>query len=448
MNDSSMFDIFLKDIGPLAAQDHKIRQKVLMEQAPGFQALSFFRSGEVVATNILAYLLTPSAAHGQQDLFLKTFLSALHINLGHHELHSVIVETNAPCYTLKAGRRDPDELLELSEQDPSLSIGGYGYRMMDILIQLKADDECVIVIESKSHGAGDPKNQINDYLEHICKAYPARRKYLPYMKDGEPPGGESIDLAKWNAIVDGHRICHEVDFRKVMITWLELCQAKCVAPKIGFFLRDFAAFLNLEIPKMIPTDTQIGQRVTQIIDAAAVNADGDNAEFYSLVAIYEMHEEIWKRVVMHCMNRMRDLVALELPDWIVRIEGYTSEASGKCYVETVIHRQNWGKEKPDLWIGLGSEDYNGPTYLDLYIRKSEQLSPMTAQEFDDKHLLRIGPKKSDRTRQIRLAGIRDLRSAEGLRSLLTDQAAMHIATEVVRLAGEYQSALDACFPMV
>jgi hypothetical protein len=145
---------------------------------------------------------------------------------------------------------------------------------------------------------------------------------------------------------------------------------------------------------------------------------------------------------------MRDLVSLELPDWIVRIEGYTSETSGNFYVETVIHRPNWGGEKPDLWICLGSEDCNGPTYLDLYIRKSEQLSPTIAQDFDDKHLLRIGPNKSDRTRQIRLAGIRDLRSAEGLRSLLTDQAAMHIATEVVRLAGEYQSALDACFPIV
>lgn len=446
MNDSSMFDTFLRDIGLLSAQDDELRQKVLMEQAPGFHALSFFRSGEVVTTNVLAYLLTPSAAHGQKDLFLKAFIRALNLNLGDHDFHSVIVETNAPCYTLKARLRDPDELRELGEQDPTLSIGYYGYRMMDILIQLKAEDECVIVIESKSHGALDQHNQMNDYLEHMCKAYPVRRKYLIYMKDGEPPGEESIDLVKWNALVDGHRICYEVDFRRVMTTWLELCQAKCAAPRLRFFLRDFAAFLNLETQEMIPIDTQIRQRITQIIDVAAVNTDGENIEFDSVVAIYGMHEEIWKRVVMHCMNRTRDLVSLELPDWIVRIEGYTSETNGRFYVETTIHRPNWGKDRPAFWICLGSEDCNGPTYLDLYIRKSEQFSPVIARDFDDKGLLRIGAKKNDRTRQIRLLGIRDLRSAEGLRSLLTDQAAMHIATEVVRLAGEYQSGLDACFP--
>jgi hypothetical protein len=275
------------------------------------------------------------------------------------------------------------------------------------------------------------------------------------MKDESPPNKKSIEPAKWDLTVNGHRICYPVDFAGVMKTWIKNCLDKCTAPKIRFFLQDFAAFLNLEIDKMVPADTKMSQRVVEIIDAAAAKSNTEDSKFTSIMAIYEMHEEIWKRVVTHCMNRTGDFLAIELPDWVVSpVKGYFDE--GKFYIELKIHRPAWGRDEPDLCICLASGDWvndqesekSKPTYFDLFIIKKKQFSPIIPQDFDDeKGFLRIGPRKNDRTRKITLAGIRDLKSSEGLRSLLTEQAAKHIATEIVRLAGEYQSAMDACFPI-
>ena len=49
------------------------------------------------------------------------------------------------------------------------------------------DKDYAIVVESKSHGAGDQKDRVRDYLEHIREEYRDRRKLLFYLKEGDTP---------------------------------------------------------------------------------------------------------------------------------------------------------------------------------------------------------------------------------------------------------------------
>ena len=78
-------------------------------------------------TPMLAYLLDPSAAHGQRHLFLKHFFAMLH---------------------LRHGLKLPEELIEVGEWtvETQVSVGRFG--RLDVLIEnLKL--HCVIVIENK-----------------------------------------------------------------------------------------------------------------------------------------------------------------------------------------------------------------------------------------------------------------------------------------------------------
>jgi hypothetical protein len=156
MTDIASLDSFLARIGPLASQDFAQRQRRLAEEAPEFRALSFFRSREVLVSQILTYLLNPYATHGQGPIFLRAFLEVLGVKVG--ILQSVVVQSEALCFTL------PDR------------------RRLDIQIRFTSDSiDHVIVIESKSHFARDQQNQVLDYLSHLRSAFPYSRHCFYFL---------------------------------------------------------------------------------------------------------------------------------------------------------------------------------------------------------------------------------------------------------------------------
>jgi len=56
---------------PLALEDYVARQRHMAEEAPDFHALSFFHSRETIVSEIIGYLLKPTAQHGRGNCFSK-----------------------------------------------------------------------------------------------------------------------------------------------------------------------------------------------------------------------------------------------------------------------------------------------------------------------------------------------------------------------------------------
>jgi hypothetical protein len=447
MNDAAHLDVLLKGIGPSANHDRRTRDSIRRCEAPDFRALSFFPRGEVVETEIVAYLLNPGATHGQHDVFLKIFLEVLSLEIAGRDLESVVVQTNSPCFTSPRRR----EILSTDGSEGILDKEVYSYRLMDILIKVKADGkDYVIAIESKSRNANDQPDQMKHYFQHVCTAYPTIRKYLIYLKDGSTP--KSIDESVWISQVDGERICYSYNFDEVMSNWLRLCRLKCEAPRIAFFLQDFEAFLNTEELDMQTVNGQTKSRIEEIISIASNNGEGTDSNFEAMLSIYDMHEDMWKLGLSHCMGHTKELLDKLLPGWIVNILTY--ESHGRVYLDTKVYRPMWGDSNPKLWIGVETDDWiqnkeagnRGPTFLYLCVRKAPDFTPSSALKFDqERHLLDLGPRKNVLTRPISFSEFRDLRSGDGLRALVAGSAANHIATEVVRLAGQLQPAIDSCF---
>jgi hypothetical protein len=438
MKDLYGFDLLLGEIGPLAAEARAETQRRAMMEAPEFRALSFFRPGEVIATDILAYLLTPSAPHGQTDRFLKSFLSILGLDLGISAILSVSVKTNAPCYTLGARNREQPLKRPLVETPTIDFTERSGYPLMDILIEFRIDkDDYVVVIESKSHGAGDQPNQVRDYLRHIRTAYRLRKKYLFYLNDGQPPQPISILREDWSAgVKDG--ICQDKAYQEVMESWIKEC---CInsPSRLQFFLIDFAAYLDLEAHNTVAIDSQVRTRVADIIDKQVDAENSHSHQLDAILAIYEMHQSIPLYAIKHCLERACAVLKTRHKDWQVDLQ--SDYYSHEPYVWMKLYKARWAGK---IWIYLGSQDDSkSGCHFDLCIFKSPNFPSPVDSSFDECNHLRIGTlKKEEYVRRPMPLGKQNLRSAEAIRALLTVQAVMDIVTDVDLLIGEYETTLD------
>lgn len=417
MSGLSDFNKFLADVGPLAARDRNRALEAAKEEAPEFRALSFFESGEVVATKILAYLLTPSAPHGQGDWFLRKFLEVLEVDLSNSRIGSPTVQTNAPCYTLGTEERS-------------------GYRLMDILIQFRADGvDYVVVIESKSHYAGDQENQIRDYLRHIRKAFPRSKKFLFYLKDGKPPGTISIPQVDWEG-AKTERICQAKPYREVMSSWISECE-KCKPAKLKSFLGDFADFLNLGEHKSMSNDDETNARIKSIVSARASGPESSSPELDAVLRVFETHDRIPLWAIESCFERVSELFKVHFPRWTAEVK------HDDAYVEMRLLKPEWGRK---VWIYLGSEDEARPCHLDLVIQKDGNFTPAVHAQFNPNNCLHLGPGKNTYWRCPKPLGVENLRTEKGVRALLTEQGAVHIVTDIERLIRDYETTIDSFFP--
>jgi hypothetical protein len=64
MTEIDAVETLLDDLGPHVKLENERLRLHELEEAPSFDALSFFKSDEVIASKILAYFTTPSSKHG------------------------------------------------------------------------------------------------------------------------------------------------------------------------------------------------------------------------------------------------------------------------------------------------------------------------------------------------------------------------------------------------
>jgi hypothetical protein len=426
MTNISELDLLLADIGPMAIQDRAMRRQVAMEEAPEFHALAFFDSREVIVTKIVAYLLDPSAQHGQGHTFLRAFLTVLGVisDIEDQEMRHIVVQAEAQCYKLPNRRR------------------------MDILIQFSTNTgDYVVVIESKSHFARDMKNQVCDYLEHLRLAYPPKtHKYFYYLKDGSEPSPDSVSPREWEAACSAGT-CKAGSHLTVMTEWLELCRKRGIAQKLKTFLNDFANFIKLDEEKPMTIGHSVRDRVLEIIEAKALARDDGSSEFDAILAIFEMRESIWEKALTLCMNSVTKELEKQLPGWTSKVSQYVR--NGNTYMELRVWNQKWvtpNSSEPRLYVCFATEDCEGPTtYFDLYIERKRELSPPTRLQFDSKNCLIIGPKVGQTWKNVILNGLPDIKTVEGIRYLLSLQGCMEIAKAIAGFVQEHGRDMESCF---
>ncbi len=152
-----------------------------------------------------------------------------------------------------------------------------------------------------------------------------------------------------------------------------------------------------------------------------------------------------------CLERVRERLSSAVPELKYGAERHFKD--GQSCIELKLYKPEWlldGDSHPVLWAQLGSEDnidvkkaqkgYRGTTWFDLTVRKSSGLQAAGEAVFEEKHNKLKGADKRES-----LPGIRDIRNSEGIRQLLTPQAADDIAMILVRYFAEHQDEMDKVF---
>lgn len=431
MNDTGILDAFLACIGPLALEDYVARQRHMADEAPDFHALSFFHSRETIVSGIIGYLLQPTAQHGQGQLFFKAFLAALGLKC--ENTRSVTVQVEPPCYTLPSRRR------------------------MDVLIRFVTNGaENILAIESKSHFAGDQNDQVHDYLAHLGSAYPyASLCRLYYLKNGKAPDVKSIRAAEWESAVSDGR-CKACSFHAVMSRWLDSCRKQLTSSKIRIFLDDFGAFLGLKEENAMAIGNEVRERVFEIVKSKRSNPEDAAPDFEAMLAVYALHDDIWRKAFEGCMDKVQSLLHTQLPMWNIKPEPEFEK--GQSYFQMKLWKKaDWtvaGDGTPNLSVVLATEDsaqakvqaelYRRPTYLVVYVSRAQGFSPKGA-DFNGRDVMRIDNGRSQFAVPLRLGEVEDLRSESGVRYLLDSQSSMDIATDVVGFISRFEATMDACF---
>lgn len=196
----------------------KARKLYSERLAPDFNIFDFLRRNEIGISAILAWLLDPSASHGQGRKFLENFLRWVGKDWRIEDNSTVEVATER-----RAGMQRESE------------------RRIDVYVS--HSDWC-FGIENKIWGARDLPDQINDYVEYLKKRRPRGRFFLLYLsKDGKPPSGESRRTSE----VGNYLVLKSY---ADLADWIRANKSVCGAHNVGFFLLEFENFLNRELGNM------------------------------------------------------------------------------------------------------------------------------------------------------------------------------------------------------
>ena len=205
----------------------KKRENDLIE-ATDFTVFNYIQPDELRLSRIIADLLNPKGAHGQQIIFLAAFIKAMMEGASkplqetliklqdaiQNNICAIIVRTEVT--TLRGGRR------------------------MDIVVDLGGKNG--IVIENKPW-ANDQKDALKDYAKDAEKRFPDGW-VLIYLHGGGKAADEYTLPNKADLKRSGNYL--DADYAYFLIRWLNNCLNDAKAEKVGVFLREFISYAKEE----------------------------------------------------------------------------------------------------------------------------------------------------------------------------------------------------------
>ena len=221
-----------------------------------FNPFRFMHTDENGLSNILAFLLDSNEAHGQRDLFVRSFLQYL-------QLPKFLAYDRITVNTEKSTQ---------SSQ-----------RRHDIFLEAYIGNKLVWVmsVENKLRGAHDQLRQMKDYWADLAN-YKTDNRYMIYLPAQEAmPSHESIEKDDWQAL-------QAKDYAKILsardlVKWLD--QTPIVAPTMQNFIQQFKRFLNEEIMNLSGESNEL---IAEIIN----NQDMLTAAMTVIDNSWEIYEQL------------------------------------------------------------------------------------------------------------------------------------------------------------
>lgn len=328
-----------------------------------FNPFRFMRTDENGLSGILAFLLDSSEAHGQRDLFVRSFLQYLQLPkfLAYEK---IIVATEKPVQNSQ--------------------------RRHDIFLEAYIGNELVWVmsLENKLRGASDQLQQMKDYWADLV-TYKTDKRYMIYLPAQDAmPSHESIKKEDWLALQANKQA--KILSARDLVKWLD--QTPIVAPAMQNFIQQFKRFLNEEIMNLTDESNEL---ITEIIN----NQDMLTAT----MTVIENSREIYEQLLQILDKQLQDKFNSKFSD--LSDKGWKYERSEKL-------GQRWFRflfvppENKPWCIGF---EFDSSWYKDAYygIRGvKKELSEKDYQDLQEKFSDFFGRSKAG-TRWLRWAWVED-----------------------------------------
>lgn len=336
--DRQGLDRFLEGLRARVELAREVDVQLDRQLARRFNVLDYLRTSELGLSRVIGDLFDPKASHGQDLLFLDTFLFGLRkssegarrpldLTLGYGEKWTV-------C---------PDSVRVRLERTIT------GGRRLDVSVEFEGTDgktRC-LAIENKPY-AGDQKDQIHDYLDFMEKEYggrsdgnPTRHLLIYLSRTGEGP-------SEWS--VRGSRLAREIEERDFVVMgyyslsnesagtftsdedsdpsrlfldytlaeWFGACRRACDIDRLRSFLRDAESFCERRFGGSIMADTATRQILSFLQEqnnrdlAAAVHqhwpaARGDLLRSFASRLARRVSEKVGARFGLKYENRVTGL---------------------------------------------------------------------------------------------------------------------------------------------
>ena len=238
-NDRGRYREFFARLQPALEAAKKLENELNRRLAHRFNVLKYLRTDELGLSRIIANLLDPEGSHGQGPLFLRTLLTQLN------------VEPSGTDLNLERARVTVEQQIE-------------NRRRIDIYVQISQGGQPFCLAMENKPDAGDQKNQVKDYLEHLGREYGKRFVLIYLSGDGQGPSEWSLpraELEQWRGrlwimpyhkradtdlargddthgdnspsreFTDHHAPCS-------LTQWLAACGEKCRVERLRWFLRE------------------------------------------------------------------------------------------------------------------------------------------------------------------------------------------------------------------
>jgi PD-(D/E)XK nuclease superfamily len=349
LEDASMPEQFLSLVAAMLPAFQEIEKRLDRETGRRFNTFSnIFLPNEVTTSRILAFLLDPHEAHGQNEVFLRAFVR-----------HFV------PEWE---GTFNYSEAHQESMGEP-----------IDVLI---TDGRYWLGIENKIFGAQEQPRQAGRYLDALCAATRQAHYRLVYLSPrGKAPTKYSFsdeDRRKHgDKLVCGAWVSASDDKDRTttpygsILEWLVECRNQCCAENVAWLLKQFSTYA---------VSVVAGPKEADMVDAAIVglalnDKDGKNLE--AALRIGESLDEIRRAVISTFLRSIED----GLNDWAQKnSEGWEVisiwsggswiKQPGDKYKPIVLRKNSWPQT---VGVSILAE-YNGPRGVHLGIVGPTQAS--------------------------------------------------------------------------
>lgn len=262
----------LTDVANHSVERRESERLARETEAPDFNAFDFLRSDEYGLSAVIAWLLNPRGSHGHKDQFLRSFFKAFGLALK-TGMENATVATEALTDRIPAARRRIDVLVR---------IGGYR-----------------LAIENKPWATWQA-GQVRAYLQQIaCDATDGHCLILIKGNPGDLPKSQLTKAEREQRSAKGELV--DGDYGQLG-TWLADCAADCRAPRVRYFVEEFATMVSKWFGASQGTDAHI--------DFARHIVQGNSLP--AALDVIAAGDAVLKEMAMTCRKAIESRL---LPEW-------------------------------------------------------------------------------------------------------------------------------------